>query len=131
MQWPGKFLHVIFSNVPLLSDYRLQSVKLLQQWAHELISAGERWGKMLLKSSLFCTCLQPINKSSRFSVGLRGTSRLGSAFIFLRWFKLAHICIKVNSLHQWKKQGINGKFLIGNRFHATPRIVSPIIFKQY
>jgi len=33
-------------------------------------------------------------KSSRFSIGFRGISRLSSAFIFLRWFKLAHICIQ-------------------------------------
>jgi len=40
----------------------------------------------------------------------RGISQLGSAFIFFRWFKLAHICIQVTSLHKWKKQGINHKF---------------------
>jgi len=39
-------------------------------------------------------------KSSTFSVGWRGISRLGSAFMFLRWFKLAHICIQVTSLHK-------------------------------
>jgi len=33
----------------------------------------------------------------------RGISRLGSAFIFLRWFKLAHICIQVTSLRMWNK----------------------------
>ena len=37
---------------------------------------------------------------------------------------------QVTSLHKWKKQGINHKFLIGNRFHVTLRIVSPIICKQ-
>ena len=31
---------------------------------------------------------------------------------------------QVTSLHRWKKQGINRKFLIGNRFHVTLRIVS-------
>jgi len=64
------------------------------------------------------------------STGFRGISRLGSAFIFLQWFKLAHICIQVTSLHKWKKQGINHKFLIGKRFHVTLRIVSPIICEQ-
>jgi len=68
-------------------------------------------------------------KSSTFSVGWRGISRLGSAFMFLRWFKLAHICIQVTSLHKWKMQGISHKFLIGNPFHVTLRIVSPIICK--
>ena len=70
-------------------------------------------------------------KSSTFSIGFRGISQLGSAFIFLRWFKLAHICIQVTSLHKWKKQGINHKLLIGNRFHVTLRIVSPIILLKY
>ena len=70
-------------------------------------------------------------KSSTFSTGFRGISQLGSAFIFLRWFKLAHICIQVTSLHKWKKQGINHKLLIGNRFHVTLRIVSPIILFKF
>jgi len=42
-----------------------------------------------------------ISKTSRFSVGFRGISRLDSTFIFLRWFKFAHICIQVTSLHRW------------------------------
>jgi len=40
-----------------------------------------------------------IKSSRRFSTGFRGISRLGSAFIFLRWFKIAHICIQVTSFH--------------------------------
>ena len=40
--------------------------------------------------------------SRRFSMGFRGISRLGSAFIFLRWFKLAHISIQVTSLHRFE-----------------------------
>ena len=66
-------------------------------------------------------------KSSTFSIGFRGISRLGSDFIFLRWFKLAHICIQVTSLNKWKKQGMNREVLIRNRFHVTLRIVSPVI----
>jgi len=37
---------------------------------------------------------------------LRGISWPDSAFIFLRWFKLAHICIQVTTLHMWNRQGI-------------------------
>ena len=40
-------------------------------------------------------------KSTRFSVGFRGNSKLGFAFIFMQWFKLEHICIQVTSLHRW------------------------------
>jgi len=53
-------------------------------------------------------------KSSTFSIRFRGLSQLGSAFIFLRLFTLAHMCIQVTSLHKWKKQGINHKFFIGS-----------------
>jgi len=41
----------------------------------------------------------------------RGISRLGSAFFFLRCFKLAHICIQLTSLYRCNKQGINHRFL--------------------
>ena len=44
-------------------------------------------------------------------MGFRGISGLGSAFFFLRCFKLAHICIQVTSLHRCNKQGINHTFL--------------------
>ena len=65
-------------------------------------------------------------KSSTFSTGFKGISRLSSAFILLWWCKFEHISIQVTSLHKWKKQGVNYTFLIGNRFHVTLRIVSPI-----
>jgi len=70
-----------------------------------------------------------IIKSSRFSVCFRGISRLGSAFIHLRWFNFAHIYNQATSLHRWNKQGIYRKFLRGNGIHMTQRIVSPIVFK--
>jgi len=38
-------------------------------------------------------------KSSRFVAGCRGIRRLGSAFMTLRWPRLAHICFQVTSLH--------------------------------
>ena len=56
-------------------------------------------------------------KSSTLSTGFRGISQLGSAFVFLRWFKLAHICSQVTSLHKWRKHGINHKFLFPCFFH--------------
>jgi len=48
-------------------------------------------------------------KSSKIFVGFRGINQLGCAFISLRWFKLAHICLQVTSLYRWNKQGINRK----------------------
>jgi len=79
-------------------------------------------------------------KSSRFAVTFRGISQMDSAFFFLRWFKLAHICIQVTSLQKVDKQAnLSSTFLIGNRLHATLRISSPkisifnpeILFKFY
>ena len=70
-------------------------------------------------------------KSTRFSVGFRGISRLGFAFIFMRLFKLKHICIQVTSLHRWNKQGTNRKLLTGNQFHVTLRIVSSYILCKW
>jgi len=42
-------------------------------------------------------------RSYMFSVTFPGISQLESPFIFLRWFKLAHIWIQVTTLHMWKK----------------------------
>jgi len=68
------------------------------------------------------------NKSSRFSVGFWGISWLGFAFIFLRRFELAYICIQVTP--QVKKARNQSQNLIGNWFHVTLRIISSnILFK--
>jgi len=70
-------------------------------------------------------------KNFKFAVSFRGISRLGAAFIFLRWSKIAHIAIRVTRL-QHTGEGFESirKFAIGNRFHVTLRIVSPTICKQ-
>jgi len=46
-------------------------------------------------------------KSTSFSVCFRGINRLPSAFVFLRWFKLAHISIQVCTFYDGCKQGIH------------------------
>jgi len=38
-------------------------------------------------------------KALKFVASFQGFSRMGSAFIFLWWFKLAHICIQATSLY--------------------------------
>jgi len=43
-------------------------------------------------------------QSTSVSVCFRGISRLPSAFVFLRWFKLAHISIQVCTFHDGCKQ---------------------------
>jgi len=59
-------------------------------------------------------------KSSRFSAGIRGISWMGSAFIFLRWFKLA--CTSCNWFpHRWRvwinQQIFNKKSISCNTTH--------------
>ena len=46
-------------------------------------------------------------KSSRFSISFGGISWLGSVFIFLQWFKRAHIYIQVSTVHNGSKQRID------------------------
>ena len=46
-------------------------------------------------------------KSTNVSVCFRGISRVPSAFVFLRWFKLAHISIQVCTFHDGCKHGID------------------------
>jgi len=57
---------------------------------------------------------------------------LCTAFYYARHLRIVyekHLLryIKVTSFHKRKKQGINHKLLIGNQFHITLRIISPII----
>ena len=54
--------------------------------------------KFLIRSTL---------KSTSVSICFRGISRLPSAFVFLGWFKLAHISIQVCTFHDGCKQGID------------------------
>jgi len=76
-------------------------------------------------------CLKSAIKSSRSAVSFRGICSLDSAFFFLRWFKLARICIEVTGLCIRDRYESTSKFLkTGNRFHVTLRILSPkILFK--
>ena len=60
-------------------------------------------------------------KSTSVSVCFRGISRLPSAFVFLRWFKLAHISIQVCTFHDGCKQGIDQQifFYLNKDFSAN------------
>jgi len=62
--------------------------------------------------------------STRFAVNLKGITRLGSAFMFLRWFKLAHQATAQIGRSTRRNQSAL-IFLIGNGFHVTLRIPSP------
>jgi len=63
-------------------------------------------------------------KSFTFAASFRGISRLGAAFMFLPWFKLASIYLLVTSLNTAERFESTSKFLIWNRFHVAPRIYS-------
>jgi len=62
-------------------------------------------------------------KSTSVSVCFRGISRLPSAFVYLRWFKLAHISIQVCTFHDGCKQGIDRQ--IFNRKSISRKITHP------
>jgi len=62
-------------------------------------------------------------KSTGVSVCFRGNSRLPSALVFLRWFKLAHISIQVCTFHDGCKQGIDQQ--IFNRKSISRKITHP------
>ena len=67
-------------------------------------------------------------KSTSVSVCCRGISRLPSAFVFLRWFKLAHISIQVCTFHDGCKQGIDQQ--IFNRKSISRKITHPQSFSN-
>ena len=62
-------------------------------------------------------------KSTNVSVCFRGISRLPSAFVFLQWFKLAHISIQVCTFHDGCKQGIDQQ--IFNRKSISRKTTHP------
>ena len=101
-------------------------------WAGTCAYAGFRkhlnCAQLLLQSESKTTSASL--KSTRVSVCFRGISRLPSAFVFLRWFKLAHTSIQVCTFQDGCKQGIDQQILIGNRFHVKLRILSPENCKQ-
>ena len=66
-------------------------------------------------------------KSTNVSVCFRGISRLPSAFVFLRCFKLAHISIQVCTFHDGCKQGIDQQ--IFNRKSISRKITHPQSWK--
>ena len=66
-------------------------------------------------------------KSASVSVCFRGISRLPSAFVFLRWYELAHISIQVCTFHDGCKQGIDQQ--IFNRKSISRKITHPQSWK--
>ena len=68
-------------------------------------------------------CLNYIENTS-VSVCFRGISRLPSALVFLRWFKLAHISIQVCTFHDGCKQRIDQQ--IFNRKSISRKITHPL-----
>ena len=79
-----------------LSDKFLAKVK---KCAHILASGHLDFRQCIARDNVF------ILKGTSVSVCFRGISRLPSAFVFLRWFKLAHISIQVCTFHdgcRWK-----------------------------
>jgi len=82
---------------------------------------------LFTSSSLTNSKKLAILKITGVSACFRGISRLPSAFVFLRWFKLAHISIQVCTSHGGCKQGIDQLIFNRNRFHVKLHILSPSV----
>ena len=82
-----------------------------------------------LKKAYCRSCTYNIEtlKSTSISVRFRGISRLPSAFVFLQWFKLAHISIQVCTFHDGWKQGIDQQNF--NRKSISRKITHPQSWK--
>ena len=82
------------------------------------VAANVAWKSLLAQYTL---------KSTSVSVCFRGISRLPSAFVFLRLFKLAHISIQACTFHDGCKQGIDQQ--IFNRKSIWRKITHPQSWK--
>jgi len=82
--------------------------------SHSAIPTNKLFADLFVAVALFDWFIAQVSlvskvtlKSTSVSVGFWGISRLPSAFVFLRWFKLAHISIQVSTFHDGCKQGID------------------------
>ena len=95
--------------------YRIEKSQAMLTSAHDSHMCNKAVSRQMPEQiEKLLTISNMTNETSRFSTGFQRTSVQGSAFIFLQWFKLAHICIQVTQLHRQNKHGINFKFLIGS-----------------
>ena len=83
----------------------------------------QRFSLHLEVSCMSCYRLLWHLKSTNVSVCFRGISPLPSAFVFLRWFKLAYISIQICTFHDGCKQGIDQQ--IFNRKSISRKITHP------
>ena len=82
--------------------------------SHSAIPTNKLFADLFVAVALFDWFIAQVSlvskvtlKSTSVSVCFWGISRLPSAFVFLRWFKLAHISIQVSTFHDGCKQGID------------------------
>jgi len=117
-------LLIIFVGIRTFSVWFITSVMMSVGW----IFARER--NICPSPIKNLTFESKTHESTSVSVCSRGISRLPSAFVFLRRFKLAHISIQACALSTMgvSKESIS-KILIGNRFQKLP-ILSPENCKQ-
>jgi len=87
-----------FLNIPAFESATLMFNALISKVCNAHQTAGISSKKITLRTSTIA--------SSRFAAKAFKESASGSAFIFLRWFKLAHICrpIQVTGPHKGDKQ---------------------------
>jgi len=119
------FCHFLSSSILWIDS------KLISTSTTELLALSTVWICVWKTGISECKCHRYISlislKSTSVSVCFRGISRLPSAFVFLRWFKLAHIFIQVCTFYDGCKQGIDQ--LIFNRKSISRKITHPQSWK--
>jgi len=106
---------ILYETAPLfvytdqLLCHRVSTCSTCFHFANGWFTAYDGFMMLLLVGWVICNNKpnQTTLKSTSVSVCFRGISRVPSAFVFLRWFKLAHISIQVCTLHDGCKQGID------------------------
>ena len=102
-------------------------------WCSNFSKLSDSCVKIQIHFSLFESFVRVSNfrgfslKSTSVSVCFWGISRLPSAFVFLRWFKLAHMSIQVCTFHDGCKQGIDQQ--IFNKKSISRKITHPQSWK--
>jgi len=99
-------LHSPIKHESLLTFHRPHPLTFFKKIAAELWISSKN-GSLFIIFLKTSNCFYLTLKSTSVSVCFRGISRLPSAFVFLWWFKLAHISIQVCTFHDECKQGID------------------------
>jgi len=114
------YTHIIYICLYIRSIYCIRSISYIRSNTANI--------KSRIRLSTFMHVWFRVIQSSWFVVKLRGISGQGSAFFFLLWFKLAHICIEVTSLHKQARNVI--RWRPGQEASLAPPYPKPEVFRK-